>query len=289
MKITNKYGLPEALVAAVTRDDYDFDMAQKSDITVTGLLSPPLQRRLWKEHADEIEEDVSERIWMLLGSAIHYILESAEPSAITEKRLFAVVDGYVVSGKLDRLHLTEKTLQDYKVTSAWSYVNNAVEDWTKQLNMYKWLADKNGIEVNRLEIVAIFRDWSQSRAQAGGNYPPRNAMAIPVETWPSSVTEEIVKKLLSDHFAEQPRYCTDEERWASPEQWALMREGRKSAIRLMPSYKEIFKYAEEKGLVQNGELKKGHSIVQRPRKYARCEGYCPVAQWCPQWQEERKE
>ena len=136
--ITNIHNLPDALVAAVRNDPYQGG----GDISVTKLIDAPQRRGLWARHKDDIEEDVSERIWSLLGQAVHHILERAETNALVEQRLFAEVGGTILSGQFDRLHFDTKTLSDYKVTTAFKAEGS--EQWTRQLNVLRWLAYKNG-------------------------------------------------------------------------------------------------------------------------------------------------
>ena len=82
MKITNKAGLPEAIVQAVRADPYDKGAARFS---VTELIGPPIIRLLHQQHDDEVEEDAADRIWSLFGSAVHGILERAASSEIGGK------------------------------------------------------------------------------------------------------------------------------------------------------------------------------------------------------------
>ena len=56
--ITNKHGLPDALVRAVQNDPYS---AGQSDISVTALIDAPQRRVLKRKHDKEITVDVSER------------------------------------------------------------------------------------------------------------------------------------------------------------------------------------------------------------------------------------
>jgi hypothetical protein len=90
VKYTNSLNLPQAIVNAITEHDYD---RGESDITVTELLGPPQIRRLRIEHDDEITVDVADQGFILLGSSVHKILEHAETSAETEKRLYVTVNG----------------------------------------------------------------------------------------------------------------------------------------------------------------------------------------------------
>ena len=120
MQITNHADLPEAIVEAIRRDPYD---PGDCDISVTRLIGPPQLRILERRHADEIEEDASDRIWALVGQIGHRILERAEAEALAETRLFAQAGGWTVSGQFDRMVLLpDGTLQDYKFTSVWACV-----------------------------------------------------------------------------------------------------------------------------------------------------------------------
>src|SRR6185436_15819592 len=106
--ITNRHGLPAPLVNAMRNDPYT---KGRSDISVTQLIQPPQPRKLLKGR--EIEEDASELIWRLLGQAVHTILERAYPdTAITEKRVFGEVLGWIVSGQFDVYD--NGLLSDYK-------------------------------------------------------------------------------------------------------------------------------------------------------------------------------
>ena len=73
MKITNRMNLPQPLVSAIERDPY----VRVGDVSVTSLAKSPRQFWLERRHAEEIEEDASDRIWALLGSIGHKILERA--------------------------------------------------------------------------------------------------------------------------------------------------------------------------------------------------------------------
>ena len=71
MQLTNAMQLPDTIVEAVKADNYH----QDGHISVTGLIQPPRQRQLYERHKDLIVEDVSDRVWMLMGSNVHHILE----------------------------------------------------------------------------------------------------------------------------------------------------------------------------------------------------------------------
>lgn len=80
-KLHNRAGLPESIARAVSNDGYDSGRPKDVDpsryFTTTTLVAPTRQVHLKRRHADEIEEDVSDRIWSLLGQSVHTILERA--------------------------------------------------------------------------------------------------------------------------------------------------------------------------------------------------------------------
>ena len=72
MIITNKFGVPQPLVTLASREYYSKGASQYS---VTELMSPPRIRRLREKHQDDVEQDVSDMLWQLLGSALHVVME----------------------------------------------------------------------------------------------------------------------------------------------------------------------------------------------------------------------
>lgn len=286
MKITNKAGLPEALVKAVSNDPY---VKADDDISVTQLIDSPQIRKLKKERGSEIEEDVSDRVWVLLGQSTHTILERANLSGLVEQRLFATFDGIVVSGQFD--HLENGILTDYKLTSVWAVIYGKVE-WEYQLNVLAALCRANNLVVNKLQVVAILRDWQRSKAGKDDNYPSLQVVTIPIPLWTENQAQNYIQTRLAFHFANDNPICTNEERWYRGEKWAVMKKGRKTALRLLDNEMTACIWAIENGFaepdkVNTTELYKGISIEHRPGTYNRCKNYCSVNKWCPQYQEGR--
>lgn len=109
MIITNKLGLPSSIEKAVRNDKYSRGGAH---ISVTGLIGPARKRALEIAHADEITEDVAERIWSLMGQIAHGILERADDHAWCEERLYIERHGWRISGQFDRLCLEEVEVEE---------------------------------------------------------------------------------------------------------------------------------------------------------------------------------
>lgn len=74
MNLSNLKGYPQALYDAIKNDSYSKGDA---DFSITELLKPARQRALQIKHAHEIEEDVEDRIYTLVGQVGHLILERA--------------------------------------------------------------------------------------------------------------------------------------------------------------------------------------------------------------------
>jgi hypothetical protein len=285
LKITNKHDVPLPLVTLASREYYS---KGKSQYSVTELMSPPRIRRLREQYDDAIEQDVSDMLWSMLGSALHVVMERGQtPGFITEQRLFYEVDGVTISGAID---LQEETpfgviITDYKFTSAWAVMQEKLE-WVQQLNVYRFLVEKvKGKKVVGLRICALVRDFSRHETKEG--YPKAPIEMVDLEVWPLEKTEAYIRERLEAHriskvdhdLGDELAPCSNEDRWMSETVFAVKREGRKTAIRVLKDEEEAKALAEkEKGYVE--------TRLGEPR---RCTGnYCGVAQWCKQFQDERK-
>lgn len=280
MKVTNKYGVPAPLVTLATREYYSKGDAQYS---VTELLSSPRIRRLREQYDAEMESDVSDQLWSMLGSALHVVMERGQtPGYITEERLFVEVDGVKISGAIDIQQEIDGgiVIIDYKFTSAWAVMNEKVE-WEQQLNVYKWLVENvKGKPVTGLKICGLIRDFNRHDFREG--YPAAPIHMIQIPMWSTHEADKFVKQRLEAHrnskvdrdLGDALTECSPEERWMSETMYAVKREGRKTAIRVFKSMEEATQLAEkEKGYVETrlGEPK-------------RCTGnYCGVSKWCSQY------
>lgn len=274
MNLTNVNGFPEPFVRAVTRETYE---KGDCDFTISELISPPRIRQLVTRHDAEITEDVSDRLWVLLGTVAHDILERAgrEGQELTEERLYATVAEKRIGGKPDTLALSSGLLTDYKVTSVWAYILGNKPEWTAQLNAYAFLARENGHEVKALEIFAMFRDWSESRSLGSKDYPSTNCLRIPIPLWTPEETQVWLAGRVLEHERakgledDKLPVCTAEERWEKPTTWAVMKPGRKSALSVHDSEQDAWK-----------SMKEGLTVQVRPGRSTRCESYCSAAPFC---------
>lgn len=277
MKITNHHGVPEPLVTLASRDFYS---KGSSAYSATELLQSPRIKHLRLQHRERMTSDISDMLWTLLGSALHVVAERGEtPGWASEERLYLNINGTTISGQIDLQQYVgdEVVIYDYKFTSAWSVMNNKVE-WEEQLNIYRYLVEKvKNRKVQALRICAFIRDWS--RHDVRDNYPAAQISVIDVPMWDIEVTEKFIHERLHLHQSTNTDYegvlpqCSDQDRWMSETVYAVKREGRKSAIRVLKDLSEATQLAQkEKGYV---ETRKGE-----PR---RCTGnWCGVNEWCDQ-------
>lgn len=281
-EITNKYGLPESIVRAVRYSDYD---AGDSDITVTQLVSPPQLVELRRLHDAEIVEDASDRIWMLMGSIAHGILQRADiQDALTEERLYTEVNGWKVSGSFDRtILLPDETVQDFKVTSVYAAKDAVKAEWEAQLNCYAHLLRLHSFAPRKLEIVAILRDWRPSEAKRNPQwYPPVPVKVMPVNLWNGDYTDGYLSQRVTLHQAArngQYQPCTPPERWEQPSKIAVYRNDNKTATKLCATQEEAETVAAEIDAKPRSKAR----IEVRPAIQMRCQSYCPVSQWCETW------
>lgn len=285
MKVTNELGLPAQVVAAVENDPYE----AHGDISVTGLIRPPQMRAMELRHAAELEQDASDRIWSLLGSATHAVLERVpEDGTVRERRLSMRAGGWTVSGQTDCYDPAAERITDYKVTSAWSVLSGEIKpEWTAQLNCYAALHRANGYPVRSAAIVAILRDWSRSRLRQSDDYPRKPVVMLHAPMWEQTAAVRWMEERIAMHRAAVERGdlvpCTADERWAKPDLWAVSKIGIKKAYRLLQSRSE----AEWTAKRQTESTGVGHTIELRPGKSVRCADYCVVAPFCEQYAAER--
>jgi hypothetical protein len=163
-------------------------------------------------------------------------------------------------------------------------MNGVRKSRVEQLNLLAYLMQMSeGNSPDRLEAVLIFRDWSQTMTErkSGDGYPQRQVMRVPIENWGLERQGKFLRERVEMHQAAQSSskshdriLCTDEDRWSKPDQWAVMKTGRKSAVRLYDSQEDADRDAFALGAK--------HYVEYRPGENVRCKRYCNVAQFCEQ-------
>ena len=310
MKITNKFGLSRVIVDAVNAYVSEYDLYESPDniVSVTELIDAPRSRILAKRYREKIVKDVTDYTWMFLGSASHSRVEhlaskgNPESERLSEERWFYDLvskkvytvdskvdfwktkdyspDAFYVSGKFDCYDGIDGIVEDHKVTSVWTVVysdGGGKVEWDRQLNCYAFAIRLLGFPVNAVRVNAIFRDFQQTKA-GDANYPKASQACIPANLWTQDEAEEYITKRARLHFNSRKLsdkeldLCSPDERWSKPTTYAVKKEGRKTAVRVLDD--------EETAVSLAKELGKGHSVETRPGKNTRCESYCDAKQFC---------
>lgn len=277
MIITNNLNLPSALVEAVSTDRHN----KNGQYSATTLIKGTCETILMKRHWNEIKTDASENIWQIFGTAVHSIFEKQKDNSFKEEFFAVDVSNSKVTGRVDSYDMENETIVDWKTASVWKVQFKDFSDWEKQGLIYAWLLKKNGLNVKKCRFIALLKDHSKSKARFDASYPQS-----PVFVFEFDVTEKdlqligefIEAKIKALEIAEtlqdenlEP--CSSEERWATESKYAIMKKGRKTALKLCDTKEEAEQYKKDRG---------GDFIEFRQGESRKClDGYCICSEFCP--------
>jgi len=280
MKVTNVFGLPQPFVDLVSESPYS---SGESDITTTALSQPPKIKELTRRHDGSITEDASDRVWTMLGSANHYVLEQIakrNPERyVTEERFYLDVDGVKLGGQIDLYDKQECVLYDYKVSSVYKALSDERFDWIAQASVNKLLLEHAGFTVNRAAIILVMKDWRIRDSKTKPDYPKCPVVEIKLETWKPEETFAYIKSRIKLHLEAKTLpdneipVCSEKERWRTPDIYAVLpKKGAKRAVNggLKEDRLQADSLAKEIGGV----------VEQRLGEDRRCLDFCRVRAYC---------
>jgi hypothetical protein len=173
---------------------------------------------------------------------------------------------------------------DYKTCSVWKVVYGDFDDWRKQTLIYAYKLKEQGFDVTRADIIALMKDHVKTKAKFESGYPK-----FPVKKISFTFTEKDfaeIERFIIDKFAEIEKYedkpdnelpvCTDKERFNKGDKYAVMKKGRKAALRLLDSYEDAEAWRDENG---------GDCIEIRKGEDTKCLNYCSVCEFCSHYKE----
>jgi len=282
MIITNKLNLPSPFVSFAQRD-YVYE---PNEYRVTSLLKGIRETILERRHHKEIERDVSDMVWLLFGTAVHGILEKHQEHGheLKEERIKVPIGDYILSGQFDLYNDETKIVTDYKTASVWKIIFGDFEDWRRQTLIYCLMLRKIGFDAQGGQIVAFLKDHSKRDAKIKPDYPQFPVQVVKFnftdddfkecEEWLQARFEEIAaaEKLPDDELP----ICTPDERFNSGDKFAVMKKGRKTALRVLDSMEEAEQWKAENG---------GDEIVIRPGEDKKCLDYCAACEFCSYYKE----
>ena len=288
MKISNKFGFPSSIVRAVEKE-YEYKPKRYS---VTSLLQTDRELMLKRRYNDEIEQDVSEMIWLLFGTSVHYILENIELEdyeKVEYKMEHTLNNGYTLSGILDYLSDKDKLILDYKVVKTYSYIfdrNN--EKYRKQLQMCAWLYYKEtGKWYSKGQIIMIFKDWNKTNLLTNKDYPKFPVATIDFDLGtPEEIENWIVNKFKHIQYLEGLNdldlpLCSMEERFNTGDKYAVKKKVWKKAFRVFDNLND----ARELLITLEQKYPGEYEIEERIGEDKKCKNYCSCCQFCPYYME----
>ena len=264
---------PSPFMRAITKNSYN-----KGDCTFscTQLINAP-KRTYLATKGDKVETPYSS-FAALLGTAIHSVLEAnvdTESGEIAEQRMFYnfPLKGTEIriSGCID--FYENNTVFDYKFIGGTQA--EMKPDHHKQVQINGLLSELNGLKVEHVAIAYLQRDWSYMQSTVNPLYP-KTPFKIFITPFDREFASKTLLQCVSDHqdaLDGHPRDCTDEEMWAKPDSFALMKPGAKRASKLCASMAE----AED-------EKKPGQFIQVRKGERTFCTSFCGFGNICPQHQ-----
>lgn len=235
----------------------------------------------WKKDEPEIDEPATAPyIKRVLQRMQARIKAKVAKNEFCEECFDVAVANSHVTGQVDLYDMERGIINDWKTASVWKVQFADFKDWRAQGLTYAWLLKKSGLEVNKCRFVALLKDHSKTKAKTDASYPQS-----PVFTYEFDVTEDdlretearILRKVQEIEAAykvgdDDIEPCTSDERWADGEKWAVMKNGRKTAIKLFDNEADADAMA--------GELGNSHYVEHRPAISRKCADYCACCEFC---------
>jgi hypothetical protein len=276
MKVTNRLNLPAAFVNAVSTTRHN----ASGCFSATTLNKGAKEIILTDRHFDEITVDAADSVWAVFGTAVHAIFESQPDTNFHEERFKVPVSNSFVTGQVDCYDMEHGVIYDWKTASVWKVQFKDFSDWRAQGLTYAYLLQQSGLEVTKCRFVALLKDHSKTKARTDATYPQSPTFIFEFDVTPEALEEtrdRILNKVLEieaayeleDDFIEP---CSDDERWADGEKWAVMKNGRKTAIKLFDNEADADAMA--------GELGNSHYVEHRPAISRKCLDYCNCKEFC---------
>ena len=276
MIVSNRLNLPAAFVNAVSTTRHN----EAGCFSATTLNKGAKEIILTDRHFDEITVDAADSVWAVWGTAVHALLESQPDNNFHEESFKVPVSNSFVTGQVDSYDMENGVINDWKTASVWKVQFNDFKDWRAQGLTYAWLLQQSGLEVKKCRFVALLKDHSKTKAKTDISYPQSPVFIYEFDVTAADMEEtaarilakvqEIESAYKLDDDAIEP--CSAEERWADGEKWAVMKNGRKTAIKLFDNSADADAMA--------GEMGNAYYVEHRPAISRKCGDYCNCKDFC---------
>lgn len=283
MRVTNCLGLPQAFVDAVSVERHN----KPGCYSATTLNKGTKEILLMERHWDEFVVDAADQVWATFGTAVHNIMESKKDDNFHEEMFDLKFSKSRITGIVDSYDMQNGIINDWKTASVYKVMKGDFSDWYKQGMTYAWLLTKSGFDVRRCRFIAMLKDHSKSKAKTESGYPQSPTFVYEFDVVPEELEQtgkRIEAKILEIEAAEKLSDddippCLPEERWADDDKWAVMKEGRKTAVRVLDT--------EENAELLLKTLGAKHYIEHRPAVSRKCADYCLCKDFCNFYNKEK--
>ena len=271
---------------------------KSGDYSVTEIIDPPRVVALNNRYPECNETiEMIRSTASLVGTGVHKYIEQLmkpyESKYQLEQNMKTKILDRVLSGTYDILSKGKTNdLYDIKTCKVWKLIFDPnMVDWHKQQNIYKWMADKNGIRIDSINILAVYMDWVEGNVVRNKSYPKEPMIIYPLEMWSDEKTENFITDRMKLHIGHEETpdedlpACTPEERWGRfpegvTEKFAIFKtKESKRAVRVLLTKEDAVEYCRTaKGLGSNSFVEVRYAARKR------CEKYCSVNTKCNHYQ-----
>jgi hypothetical protein len=293
MKIINDVQMPNHAFEAITKLQGRLEPPTLDYIGVTTLMGEPLPRYLNARYWHQLEVKASETMNAIQGQLGHLLFDKVETTTISKIPLQVEHDGFTIKGEADYYDPILFTLGDNKFKQVNSVTAQRIskdDSLERQLNIYCWMARKMGYDVRHLQGDIYINGWTVYKSYGDSAYPKAPYLKIPIPIWEEAFTTQYLSERLKIHDTVAIRLlkeygpansltplgvvrldaamleipvCTDEERFAQPTKYAVMRDGQKKAVKLFDNPIDAEAFCGPK-----------MSVVERKGGYMKCQFYC---------------
>lgn len=305
-KIISTKSLEDILVLQRVAEMEAERYSKSGDYSVTDLINPPRVVHLKKRYGHKVGVNLETGISSMLGTAVHeyfekyldmwcdkYDYDGYDLEAQIKREFEVGGDKVTVSGRYD---IREgSALYDLKSIKVWKLIFDPnLDEFHEQQNLYSYLLYLDGIELDTINIVALYKDWQEGNALRDRNYPRHQMMEYGLTHWSREDQEALLMDRLTTLHAhrnasdEELPICSRDERWERHQGGATIH----YAILKNRKAKRATKVIKEGTLDEAIEVARGMKGMTKASvievRYAipkRCVKYCDINEYCSFWKE----
>lgn len=266
---------------------------KEGDYSATEIISPPRMVTLINRYRNKIETPPEGKVASFIGTGVHQYVEECltkyalltETEYELEQRVSLKYKERIINGTFDILLGTH--IFDIKTCKTWKTIYDPdMVEWTEQQNIYAYLCRKNGIEVDKIHVIAIYLDWVEGKVVQSKSYPREQIMLYELPMWDDARCEqyldERVGKLIELEEMDDGLLpeCTEDECWQRNKTYAIFKTpDSKRASRVLDDPESIREWCRNN---PNKWTDLSQVEVRYPKR-TRCLKYCDAHSVCGQY------